>query len=135
MGSSIVYAGDVVMKTEEIVKITRKRVADLVKARTLSSGPGLFAGHEKRKHTRWPFPGAVELSPVEDDGRTRWFATCGNVSLGGLGIISERCFENGTALEISCHLPEMTLVGQATVCHSEEIPQGYIVGLKFNFDE
>lgn len=123
------------MKTEEIVKITRRRVAELVKARTQSSGPGLFAGHEKRKHTRWPFPGAVELSPVNDDGRKRWFATCGNVSLGGLGIIAERCFEDGTELEISCHLPEMTLVGRATVRHCEEIPQGYMVGLRFEFDE
>jgi hypothetical protein len=123
------------MKTEEIVKITRKRVADLVKSRAEGKGPGLFAGHEKRQHTRWPFPGAVELSPVDDDGRTRWFGTCGNVSLGGLGVITERCFDDGAAFEISCHLPEMTLVGRVSVRHCEEIPQGYMVGLRFEFDE
>ena len=123
------------MKTEEIVKITRKQVVDLVKARTEAAGPRLFAGDERRRCPRWPFPGAVELSPIGDDGRTRWFATCGNLSLGGLGVIADRCFDEGTPLDISCHMPEVTLVGRATVRHCEEIPQGYMVGLKFDFDE
>ena len=123
------------MQTEEIVKITRNRVADLVKIRERSEDAGLFEGDDRRTHPRWPFPGAVELSPADGDGRTRWFATCGNLSLGGLGLMTDHYFPPGMIVEFSCHLPEATLYGQATVRHCRQTEYGYLVGVEFNFQE
>ncbi len=121
------------MPTDEMIRVNRKQVAALVRARAKASGPRLFSGDERRRYPRWPFPGAVELSPVGGDGRVRWFATCGNISEGGFGVIADRSFEPDTPLEFSCHLPEATLVGQAVVRHCVRTPEGYMVGLEFNF--
>lgn len=123
------------MQTEEIVKITRARVAELVKIRERSEDAELFEGDERRQYSRWPFPGAVELSPAGGDGRSRWYATCGNLSLGGLGMMADRHFAPGMVVDLSCHLPEATLYGQATVRHCRQTEYGYLVGVEFNFEE
>ncbi|HSW44219.1 MAG TPA: PilZ domain-containing protein [Phycisphaerae bacterium] len=123
------------MQTEQIVRITRRRVADLVKSRERSEDAVLFTGDEKRRNRRWPFPGAAELSLADGDGRKRWFATCGNLSFGGLGIITDRHFSPGTVLDISCHLPELTMVGRVTVLHCRPAGKGFLTGVRFDFDE
>jgi hypothetical protein len=123
------------MQIDEIVKITRQRVADLVHQREQDDGAHLFIGDERREHIRWPFPGAVELAPVGDDGRKRWFATCGNLSFGGLGVMTDHYFEPGTVIEISCHFPESSMFGRAVVRHCRPARQGYLMGVQFLFDE
>jgi hypothetical protein len=123
------------MQTEEIIKITRDRVAELVKIRERSEDARLFEGDESRKHPRWPFPAAVELAPADGDGRTRWFATCGNLSIGGLGLIADHYFPPGMVVDLSCHLPEATLYGQGTVRHCRQTAHGYLVGVEFNFPQ
>ncbi len=123
------------MQTEEIVKLTRERLIELLQARTESAASGPYAGRDRRRCPRWPFPGAVELSPAGDDGRTRWFATFCDLSPGGLGVVADCPFAAGAVLDLSCHLPEATLVGRATVRHCEPVDQGYMIGLQFDFDE
>jgi len=121
------------MKTEEIVRLTRKRVAALVKARQEQEDPDFFEGGERRENFRWPFPGAVELWPAGGDGRERWYATCRNLSMGGLGMVAEQPFEAGTQVEIACHFPEATFFVEAVVRHCTPVPDGFLVGVEFRF--
>jgi len=121
------------MITDEIVKLSRERMADLVRSR--HDPPADFDGEERRVVTRWPFPGTAELRPAEGDGRPLWFATCRNVSETGLGISTDEPFEPGTPLEIAFHLPEASFYGKATVRYCTQTPQAYLVGLEFDFEE
>jgi hypothetical protein len=119
------------MKTEEIVRLTRRTVADLVRARHGDVEP--FLGHERRRSPRWPFPGTVELHPT--DGTTdQWFATCRNVSETGLGMCCDRFFDVGTVLEIAIHVPERTLYGRGIVGYCQKTPAGFMTGIEFDFD-
>jgi len=123
------------MQIDEIITISRQRVADLVQQREKDDGAHLFLNDERREHARWPFPGAVELTPVDGDGRKRWFATCGNLSLGGRGVMTDHYFEPGTVLEISCHFPENSMFGRVIVRHCRPANQGYLMGVQFLFDD
>lgn len=120
------------MKTEEIVRLTRQSVIDLIEARTGNSEP--YPGPEKRRKPRWPFPGTVELHAT--DGTTgQWFGTCRNISETGLGMACERFFENDTVLDIAIHLPEVSLWGKGIVRYCQNTPAGYMTGVEFIFED
>lgn len=123
------------MKTDEIVRLTPKRVARLVRARQEREAPELFEGKEHRSNMRWPFMGAVELWPAAGDGQERWYATCQNLSEGGMGMVTEDAFDTGTPVELACHLPEASFFGFGTIRHCTEIPDGYLVGIEFDFSK
>ncbi len=121
------------MQTEEIVKLTRKRVSALIKARQESAGTTPFPGPERRQYPRWPFKGAIELWPQGGDGRQVWHGTCLNLSDTGVGLSCEVHFDPGTVLELAIHLPEMTLCGQGTVRYCARVRDQFMVGLEFIF--
>ncbi len=121
------------MKTDEIVRLTRKRVAALVRSRQEQDDPDLFEGRERRENLRWPFPGAVELWPTGGDGRERWYGTCRNLSMNGLAMVTDEPFTPGAAVEIACHFPEASFYGEAVVRHCTQVPQGFLVGVEFRF--
>jgi len=123
------------MQTDEIVAMTRERVAELVRAQQTHDEPDSFEGNEQRGDTRWPFPGAVEVWPAGGDGRQHWLATCHNVGYGGLGMIADQPFKLDTPVEFACHLPEASFYGKATVRHCTEVPEGFLVGVEFNFED
>ena len=122
------------MQTEEIVKLTRKELHNLIVSQNLAEGKGL-SGKERRTKPRCMFPAMVEIWPMNGDGSEHWLGICQNLSMNGLGIICDYGFEPDTEIEISIHLFEASVYGKATVRHCTEIPQGYLVGVEFNFDE
>lgn len=123
------------MLTDEIVAMTRKQVAELVRIQQADNKPTLFEGYEQRGNRRWPFPGAVEVWPAGGDGRQRWLGTCHNLGYGGLGMLADEPFQPDTPIEFACHLPEASFYGKATVRHCTEVPDGYIIGVEFNFED
>lgn len=125
------------MKTEEIVKLTPKRVASLLKARRKLAGPSadLYTGQDHRRCIRWPFPGQVELWSAGSDGRERFYATCHNLSTNGLGMIADDAFEPGTPVELACHFPEASFYGKGVIRHCTKIPKGFLIGLQFDFED
>jgi len=122
------------MQTEEIVAMTHEHVAQLVRARQSQAKPNDFEGHEQRMDIRWPFPGTVEIWPNDGDGRRCWLATCLNLGYGGLGMLADEPFSLDTPIEFACHLPEASFFGKAVVRHCTELPDGYLVGIEFDFD-
>ena len=122
------------MSTEEIVKLTREGVQDLIRNQSEPSDD--YDGTNRRRQPRWPFPGTVELWPDGGDGSRQWFGTCRDLSEGGLGFNCDAYFEPGTPLEIAFHLPAASFYGKATVRHSLESPDDdYIVGVQFNYED
>ncbi len=125
------------MLTNDIVKLTRDRIAELVRSREAPESD--YTGNERRRAPRWPFPGAIGLRPADGGGDETWFGTCRDVSITGVGITCERYFEPGTALEIALHLPEATFCGKAVVRYCVELEADtedeYAMGLEFDFDE
>lgn len=124
------------MPTDEIVKLTRKQVARLIRRRMEAAGQK-YEGTEKRRAPRWPFPGTVELRNADGQAPQQWFASCRDISEGGMGMKTDTYFAPGTVLDISVHLPEQTFYGQATVryCKELETENEYIMGVQFVFDE
>jgi len=131
----IVEAWEVVMRTEEITKLSREVIAELVRVREQSEEAPLVEADERRRHPRWPFPGAIELWPTGSDGAPRWFASCGNLSYTGIGMLTDRPLEPGMEVELACHFPEITVYGSATIRHCTPARKGYIVGAEFKFDD
>jgi hypothetical protein len=122
------------MRTEEIAKLSRKLIADLIHKREQSEEAVLVEKDERRQHPRWPFPGAIEIWLSGNDAEQRWFASCANLSRTGIGMFMDRPLEAGMAVELACHFPEVTVCGAATIRHCTQTPAGYIVGAEFNFD-
>lgn len=144
------------MQVNEIVRLTRQNVAELMtlreqnkqatlfkrsdRRRPEESNPCLFEGPDRRcspksdrrqQPSRWPFPGMVELLSEDSNYQTPSFATCIDVSLSGLGLVTDSPFSPGTVVDFACHLPEMTICGQATVKRCTETQKGYAVGVEF----
>jgi hypothetical protein len=119
------------MNTDEIIQLTKESIRDLVRARQGLGEP--FAGHDRRRAPRWPFPGTVELHAT--DGTTgQWFATCRDISETGLGMCGEHYFYPETIVEIAIHVPEATLFGRAVVRYCQQTPSGFMTGIEFTFD-
>jgi len=134
----IVYIslGGLIMKTEEIVKLTPRRVAALIRARRKHDGGLLHDGnrHERRCQVRWPSPGTVEIWPADGDGRERLYGTCHTLSQEGIGMVSDQPFAKGTKIELACHFQEVSLYGRGIVRHCTGIPDGFLVGVQFEYD-
>lgn len=122
------------MKAEEIVKLSREALIDLVNKRLAESGMEPYAGPERRRTPRWPFPGQVEIRPVDEDLGLPQFFDCRDLNDTGMGMCGESAYPVGTILELSIHLPEMTLYGQAVVRYCMHTPRGYMMGVEFLFD-
>ena len=125
------------MKTDEIVKLTREGIAELLSSRAAPEDE--CPGHERRKSPRWPFPGAVELRPVGANDDELCFGSCRDLSQNGVGLICDDPFETGTPLDIALHLPEASFCGKATVRYCAQIEgeneEEYVMGLEFDFDD
>ena len=119
------------MNTDEIVALSRERIAELVRNR--SNLPDPVPAHERRRAPRWPFPGTVEIYPAGGDGTVRYFGSCRNLSETGLGMRCEQYLEPESRVEIAIHLPEASLCGKAIVRYCMETPQGYMTGLEFDY--
>jgi len=123
------------MRTEEIVRLTRKRVLAILKARqdaaTLPDDNP--EGHERRHYPRWPFKGAVEIWPDGAANNKAIHATCLNLSETGMGLSCDEHLTPGTVMEIALHQPEMTLCGRATVRYCAQIRDQFMVGMEFLF--
>ena len=118
---------------DEIIKLTRQSLGDLLEGRRREGQA--YAGPERRRYPRWPFPGTVELWPADGDGRQRWLGTCRDINEHGLGMGCEVAFEPGTLIEIALHLPEATFCGHATARYCVEVRGEYMIGLEFQFPE
>ncbi len=122
------------MDATEISPLTEEAIAKLLADRNIV----LPEPHDngRRRAPRWPFPGTVELwVPGEDGLDEHRLATCLNLSLGGLGMLSEFDLPLGLELALAIHQPEMSFHGQAAIRHCTAVEPGYYIGLKFLFDE
>jgi hypothetical protein len=122
------------MQTDEIVKLTRKELHNLI----VSQGEAeryKFTGRDRRMNPRCMFPAMVEVWPANGDGTEHWLGICQNLSMNGLGMVCDCSFEPDTAIEISVHLFEASIYGKAFVRHCTKTPRGYLIGVEFNFDE
>ena len=121
------------MNALEIVPLTREAVAALLAERAARPRDAQRPG--RRKYPRWPFAGTIEMWYTDPAGRACYnFATCENLSLGGVGIRSEEAFNPATEIAVAVHQPERTFYGRATVCHCTAVPGGYHCGLEFVCD-
>jgi hypothetical protein len=120
------------MNTDEIIKLTQQAIVDLIKSRQEKNDS--FAGRERRRIARWPFPGTVEIHPPEGTPG-QWFATCRDISESGLGMIGEQWFEPESVIGIAIHLPEATLYGRGIVRYCQQTRDGYMTGIEFDFSE
>ena len=122
------------MQTDEIVKLTRKRVADILKDRRESEKlPESAPGQERRHHPRWPFKGAVELWPAGADGRSQMHGTCLNLSETGVGVSCDTHLQPGEVMELAIHLAEVTLCGRAVIRYCADVRGQFMIGLEFLF--
>jgi len=124
------------MKTNEIVKLTREAIAELLRSREAPDNQ--FQGAERRRAPRWPFPGTVELRRPDENDPALWFATCRDVGATGVGMTTDHYFKPGTRLDVALHLPEASFYGKATVRYcvevEDETQDQYAMGLEFDFD-
>jgi hypothetical protein len=95
----------------------------------------LTKGDRRRLPARWPFAGMVEFSFFDGDGRTVWLADCFNLNLRGLGLVTDHPFAVGAVIDLACHLPNVTMYGQAVVRHCIKLQQNYKIGVEFVFDD
>lgn len=122
------------MQTDEILKLTRKELHSLLTSQSWVEH-SQYEGEDRRTNPRCTFPAMVEVWPANGDGSEHWLGICQNLSINGLGMICDCGFEPDTKIEISVHLFEASVYGKAIVQHCTKIPQGYLVGVEFNFNE
>ena len=122
------------MKTEEIVKLSREALVGVVNARQAATGIEPYSGPERRRTARWPFPGQVEVEPADGDHGLPQFFDCRDLNDTGMGMCGDTSYPVGTVLELSVHLPEMTLYGRGIVRYCMRTPRGHMMGVEFLFD-
>ncbi len=122
------------MQSGEIVKLTRKRIASILKGRR-SAEPLAenHSGTERRRAPRWPFNGAVEIWPEGSGNRSTVHGACLNISETGLGLKCEQQLTVGESMEVAVHLSEMTVCGRAVVRYCAEVRGEYMVGMEFEY--
>lgn len=121
------------MEISEFSKLTRQAVAKLLDGRA-TTGPDTERGN--RRVPRWPFPGTVELWVTDGNGDQQLqLATCVNLGLDGLGMLTDDELPLDTTYTVAIHQPEISFQGRATVRHCRQVDNGYFAGLKFEFDE
>ncbi len=121
------------MYTAEICRLDKDALASLLSERQAAIPDP--ARPCRRRVTRWPFPGTVELWIPEGGGCERYeLATSLNLSLEGVGVRSDGPLRTGLELAIAIHEPEVSFHGHAVVRHCTEIEDEYLIGLEFLFD-
>lgn len=122
------------MKTEEIVKLSREAILGLIESRQAAGQLQPFAGPERRRAQRWPFPGQVEVRAAGDDTAPAAYFECRDLSESGMGMCGDTHFPVGTMIELSLHLPELSFYGQAVVRYCMETSRGHMMGVEFVFE-
>lgn len=125
------------METNEIVKLTRAQIKSLIEQRRGEPvDTDEYEGQERRQQTRWAFPGTVEIQLADDESH-QLFGTCRDISMGGVGVKAEEVLDAGSLVNISVHLKEMTLFGQAIIRYCQELDddEEYILGLEFVYPD
>lgn len=122
------------MKTDEIVKLSREALLGLVMARQAAEGAEPYTGPERRRTARWPFPGQVEVCPTDGEHTVPQFYDCRDLNDTGMGMCGESAYPVGTILELSIHMPEVTLYGRGVVRYCMHTPRGHMMGVEFLFD-
>ncbi|HOB73210.1 MAG TPA: PilZ domain-containing protein [Phycisphaerae bacterium] len=123
------------METEEIVKLSREAVINLIKTRRSTVHIEPFAGPERRRSPRWPFPGQVEVRVADDEQCPPGFFDCRDLSETGMGMCGDHHYPVGTVIELALHVPELTLYGRAVVRYCMQTSRGHMMGVEFLFDE
>ncbi len=121
------------MRTDEIVKLTRENIAQFLAENTEPADS--YDGPQRRREPRWPFPGAVEVYPINASGGIQWLGTLRNVSASGLGMSCERYLKPETVVDISFHMPDASFYGKAVVRYCKEVRNEFMCGVEFLFDE
>ncbi len=122
------------MDITEISPLTEEAVARLLADRARApSGP---VTNGKRRTPRWPFPGTVQLwIPDENGVDQHHLATCMNLSLHGLGMMSDVGLPVGLEFTLAIHQPETSFQGRAVIRHCTAVDDRYFIGVQFIFDE
>ena len=121
------------MEVAEICPLTEEAVAKLLAGRNAKLPDP--KGTARRKVTRWPFPGTVELWIPDEEGHVRYaLSTSLNLSLGGVGIRCDEPLSPGLELAVAVHEPEISFHGRAVVRHCTNMVGEFLVGLQFVYD-
>lgn len=119
------------MKTDEIDVLTPNTLKDLLE---LSGVENPSAGPERRRASRWPFPGTVELwLEHEGDAPDYRIGTCANLNLHGVGLYCDEPLEEGREVSLAIHQPALSLCGRAVVQHCHPAGAEHYAGLEFLF--
>jgi hypothetical protein len=121
------------MKITEICALSREAIETLLAGRRSIAPDDHTIG--RRRATRWPFPGTVELWIPESGGGERYaLATSLDLSIDGVGIRADEPLTPGMELAVAIHEPEVSFHGRATVAHCTTIEDEFLMGLRFLFD-
>ncbi len=121
------------MEITEICPLTEEAVAKLLAGRNTRQPD--TRGKARRKVTRWPFPGTVELWIPDEQGRERYaLATSLNLSLGGVGIRCDEALSLGLELALAVHEPEVSFHGRGIVRHCTDMGGEFLIGLQFVYE-
>ena len=121
------------MEITEICPLTEEAVAKLLAGRNTRQPD--TKGKARRKVTRWPFTGTVELWIPDEQGRERYaLATSLNLSLGGVGIRCDEALSLGLELALAVHEPEVSFHGRGVVRHCTDMKGEFLIGLQFLYD-
>ena len=122
------------MDATELSPLTEEAIARLLTTRM--DPPDGQATIDRREKLRWPFPGMVQVWIPDENGIDQHFlATCMNLSLSGLGILSDIELRVGLEFTLAIHQPEASFQGRAVVRHCTEADSRYYIGVQFIFDE
>ena len=121
------------MDSVEVCSLTQASLAKLLTGRREHQSDAGAGG--RRKASRWPFPGTVQLWIPDESGLTEHtLATSLNLSEQGVGLLIDDELPIDLELTIALHEPEASLQGRAVVRHCTRIDEGYYMGLQFVFD-
>ena len=122
------------MNATEFCPLTETAVRNLLTGRELKLPDA--TSYARRRESRWPFPGTVELWVPDEAAVERYvLGTCLNLGMSGLGISCDEQLPVGMVLGLAVHQPEVSMHGRAVVRHCTGIPDGYFIGLEFVFPE
>ena len=114
--------------------LTEDAIKRVLAGRAIDAAESTESG--RRRATRWPFPGTVELWVPDEHGiEQHMLATSLNLSMQGVGVRTEDPLPVNLDVAIAIHEPEVSFHGRAIVRHCTEIdPEtGFYVGMQFKF--
>jgi len=115
---------------QEFIPLNKKTIAQLVENRKAADSGA--TGRRRRRLTRWPFPGQLQLWFKDSAGEEiQTFGTCHNLNENGIGVNCERYIEPGMRVPIAIHQPEATYHGEGVVRHCTTSGREYFIGIEF----